>query len=259
MSLSFKEAPKIMYPNTLLYGPPKTRKTTGACSMPGGLLLMNLDLPNASHYARSTDPDGRIMEIDFKGMESLIDVVLALEAQGEGPERVVESVVVDTVGDLHRRLLEGESNRAIRPTLNQYGDVAVHIERFCRRLCELPVNVCIVCHEYPVKDETTGGMERLPWTGTTNPSLGSKLMSMVDIVGFTGVVRQDDGRAVYRTQLISEHGRRGGERFAGVLGEFPETDLGQWIETIHAHTQVPKPKPTAVPKAKKSTPQEVVA
>jgi len=238
-TLQFTDQAEATYINVLLYGPPKTGKTTAACSAPPGVLLLNMDLPNASRFARSRHPDGAVMEVAFEGMATLIAVSNAIAQQGT--DRMVETVVIDPIGELHRRLLEEASNRAIRPTLNQYGDVGVHIERFCRYLCEQPVNVVICCHESPVKDETTGALERLPFTGTSNPALGQKLMAMVDVVGYTGVVEQTDGSHSYVAQLINDRGRRGGDRF-DVLGDWRTLDLAQWFALIHN----PQPTPQAV-------------
>ena len=228
--LEFTKPSEATYVNVLLYGPPKTGKTTAACSAPPGVLLLNTDLPNASRFARSRHPDGSVMEVTFAGMETLIAVSNAIAQQGEA--RIAETVVIDPIGELHRRLLEEASNRAVRPTLNQYGDVGVHIERFCRYLCEQPINVVICCHETPVKDEATGTVERLPFTGTSNPALGQKLMAMVDVVGYTGVVEQTDGHHAYVAQLINDRGRRGGDRF-DVLGDWRALDLAEWFSVIH--------------------------
>jgi len=248
MALKFVPPPERRSINVLLYGPPKTGKSTAACSMPGGVLLLNTDLPNASHYPRSLDTENRIMEARFEGLQTLVDVTVGIQQEAkllepaadevEAESRIVTSVAVDPIGELHRRLLEEISGRAIRPTLNQYGDVITHIERFCRALCELPVNVCFVCHEHPVKDEATGQFERLPWTGTTNPALGQKLMGMVDIVGYTGVIEQEDGSKVYAAQLINAGGRRGGSRWP--LGEIRALDLAEWFSVIAENeTEVP--------------------
>jgi AAA domain len=194
------------------------------------VLLLNLDLPNATRYAHSRAPDGRLMEAKFEGMSTLVDVHEALYQQ----PRMVDTVVVDPIGELHRRLLDEFSGRAVRPTLNQYGDVATHVERFCRMLCEAPVNVVLVCHEQPVKDEASGQMEKLPWTGTTNPSLGQKLMGMVDVIGYTGVVEQESGPPEYVAQLVNSGGRRGGDRF-DVLGSWRRLDLADWFRTINGN------------------------
>jgi hypothetical protein len=232
--LEFIKPEQATHPNVLIYGAPKTGKTTGACSAAGGVLLLNLDLPNASKFAHDRDPEGRIMEVRWQGMKTLIAVSNAI-AQQTDQGQVVETVVIDTIGELHRRLIEEASDRAIRPTLNQYGDTSVHIERFCRYLCEQPVNVVIVCHEIPTKDEATGTIERLPFTGTSNPTLGQKLMAMVDVVGYTGVIEREDGSHDYVAQLINDRGRRGGDRF-DVLGDWRTLNLAEWFALIHDPT-----------------------
>lgn len=179
----------------LLYGPPKTGKSTGAASAPGGILYLNTDLENALRFPRSRDTEGRIMEVDYSAgiMQTMIQVALAVQQDQD----VIDTVVVDTMNELHRRLLEELSNRAIRPTLNQYGDTAVHIERFCRMLCEADVHAVFVCQEVEVKDEATGVIERLPFMGTGNTAPSSKLLAMVDVIGYTGIAVQDDGQKKY--------------------------------------------------------------
>jgi len=228
--MKFIEPQQTLHPNVLLYGPPKTGKTTGACTAPGIVGLLNADLPNASWYAHQRDADSRIREIPYEDFDTIVDVVT--EVRSEAP--TLDSVVIDPVGELHRRVLEDLSTRAVRPSLNQYGDTSTHIERFCRALCEAPVTTVFVCHEYPVKDESSGQLERLPWTGTTNPALGSKLMGMVDIVGYTGVVEQEDGERSYIAQLVTQQGRRGGDRFGGLLGDWAPVDISKWMEIIGA-------------------------
>ena len=227
MTLQFVPRPEKRAPNILIYGPPKSGKTAFACSGPSGTLLLNAELPNASQYARERDTEGRILEVTFEGMTTMIDTILALKAE----EGIAEIVVVDSIGECHRRLLEEASDRAIRPSRNQYGDVSVHLERFCRALCELPVTTVFICHDHPVKDEAVGQMVRLPWTGTTNPSLGQKLMGMVDIIGYSGVVATEDGK-VFAAQLVSQQGRSGGDRYDD-LGDWIEMDLADWLTRIN--------------------------
>lgn len=230
MPLTFQPPPDPEpHVNVLLYGPPKSGKTAGACSAPEPVVLLNADLPNASRYAHSRR---EILELQFEGFETLVDVVRAL---GDGTLDA-GTVVVDPIGELHRHLLEEASNRAVRPTLNQYGDVGVHLERFCRALCEAPVNTVLVCHEQPVKDEASGVIERLPWTGTTNPALGHKLMGMVDVVGYCGLSERDDGELEYVAQLVNGGGRRGGDRFA-VLGLARTLDLSEWFALAATQTE----------------------
>lgn len=236
MPLTFVKPAEQPTVNILLYGPPKTGKTTGACSAPGGVLLMNADLPNASVFAHSRDPEGRIQEISLASpMETLIEVTNAIEQQGDGDDRFFDTVVVDPISELQRRMLEEASDRAVHPSLNQYLTAQTYLERFCRMLCEAPVNCVIVCHELPIKDEGSGTIERLPNTGTSNPSLGQKLMGMVDIVGYTAVLVQEGDHKEYVAQLINDRGRRGGDRF-DVLGDWRTLDLAEWFALIHGQT-----------------------
>ena len=225
MPLEFVEAPEQLSANIMLYGPPKTGKTVGACSAPGPILLVNADRPNATLYARYLHHDSEIREVKVHGLQTLIDVVNELNENSDG----YASVVVDPVGELHRQVIEGISGRAIRPKLNDYGDVSVHIERFCRALCDLPVTAVFVMHETSQKDEDSGGFERLPWTGTSNPALGGKIMSMVDIIGYTGVIQNADGAdPQYVAQLLPGGGRKGGARF-GHLGAVRDVNITDWV------------------------------
>jgi hypothetical protein len=227
--------------NVLLYGPGKSGKTTGALSAPEGKLCLNFDQPNSTYFARThRDQDGSIMEPVMPRYEEgklhtenlLNEVALTYQHHlEEGTEPFCETVVADPIGQLHRRLLEDLSRKRIRPTLDHYGDVSKIIERWCRFMCEVaPCNFVIVCHDRPVKDELEGTFVRLPFTGTTNPDLGQRLIEMVDIVGYTGRLDQD-GESKYVAQLFNGNGRQGGDRF-GVLGDYRELNLEDWLNTI---------------------------
>jgi hypothetical protein len=236
MALTFREAPTEMglHPNILLYGPPKSGKTLGACSAPKPLVLLNADLPNASYQAHRRY-GSQLMEAELEGLQTMIDVIMSIKHEMTKEIPAVAAVVVDPIADLHRTLMEEESNRAIRPSIVTYGNTAVHIERFCRELCRLPVTTVLVCHETVVRDESTGGFERLPYTGTTNPTLGSKLMAMVDIIGYTGVMETDDGGRTDCAQLTPGGGRRGGDRFT-MLGDWQPLDITNWLEILQSET-----------------------
>lgn len=230
--------PAVPKRNVFLYGAPKSGKTTALASAPGPVLLVNCDLPNATwfaHHSRPEYPDAS--DLYEVGYESFTATMVGI---GEGlrkndltfggavPEPV-QTIAVDPIGELYRLLLEELSDRAISPTLPTYQAVSTQIERWCRALCESQaVNAVFAAHDFPVHDEASDEVERLPWTGTKNPTLGRKLMSMVDIVGFTAVVEKDDGSHAYLAQLINAKGRRGGDRF-DVLGDFAPLDLKEWF------------------------------
>lgn len=239
MTLTFKEPPKdaALHPNFLLYGPPKSGKSLGAASLAqrGKVLYANADTDNSTYLAHKFYP-GQIEEVEVDGLQTLIDIMLLAEQMATKPveEREFQTVVLDPIGDIHRLTLEGLSNRAIRPSLNQYGDVNVHIERFCRKLCKLPVNFVIVAHEFPVQDESTGEVEKLLWTGTKAASqqMSQKLLGMVDVAGYTSVlIPEDGGKKQFVAQLVTSKGRRGGDRF-GVLGDWQPLNLSAWVEMM---------------------------
>lgn len=239
--MDFTQPPESPNINCLVYGPPKTRKTTGACTSPGGTLLLNADLPNATRYAHRSNPDGRLLEVQVppyeEGKLHAMDLIVEISNMIMQPDRpyVFDTVVIDPVGELFRQMLEEQARRQIRPKLNDYGDIGVHLERFCRFLCKAPVNVVLVAHELAVEDEASGEVTRMPFMGTRKNSaaLGSKVLGMVDVIAYTGVVEKDDGSFHYLSQLISGKGRHGGDRFA-CLGDTNVTDMATWLETIKA-------------------------
>lgn len=223
--LAFATPTDQQWVNVFMYGAPKSGKTIGAASAPGPILYGNADLPTATRLAHKQSP-GKLMEFPIVNLDSL--TAMATEVQ-EHPDDW-NTVALDTVGDTYRRVLDGLSKRAISPSLPTYQACGVHIERFCRFMCEQPVNFVIIAHETAVKNDEEGGFERLPYTGTSNPNLGAKLMSMVDVIAYTGV-KTDDNGTQYLSQLVDGAGRRGGDRFK-VLGPGRETNLSEWFDVI---------------------------
>lgn len=236
--MQFVTPPENPAPNILLYGPAKTGKTAGAASAPGQLLYFNCDLANATRFAHTRNR-GRINEPYIppyeKGKTPVFDTMGEIGRMVLDPEKAPGAVIVDPVGELHRRLLEESSNRAIRPVLNAYGDVSTYVERFCRHLCESPVTTVLVAHDHPVKDEGNGDVERLPWTGTSNPALGQKLLGMVDIIAYTGIAppATEGEKEQYIAQVRSLKGRRGGDRF-NCLEPLEVVNIADWIDRIRA-------------------------
>jgi hypothetical protein len=230
-----------LVPNVLLFGPSKSGKTTGAASAPGGILYMNLDLPNATRFAHQRYDDGHLMEIQFEGLKTMTEV--AHTVYDPNQIKMVDAVVVDPISELYRRLVEDLSPKrpdgtpVLSPPLNAYGDAQTHIERFCRHLCLSPVSAIFVCQEIDIKDEASGEVERLPFTGSrSNLSLGRKLMQMVDIVAYTAVLGREEGGKEAWAQLIPARGRPCGDRF-DVLADANGRrilDLTEWWQTIGA-------------------------
>ena len=107
--MKFVKPPDNPTANVLLYGPPKTGKTTGAACAPGPLLLVNTDLPNATWFARRTHP--KVQEVEYEGFASMVEIA----DQANKGTLPFKTVVIDTVGEQHRRLLEELGSRGDQP------------------------------------------------------------------------------------------------------------------------------------------------
>jgi hypothetical protein len=228
--------------NVFLYGPPKSGKTLALATVPGPLVLLNADLENATWLAHQRRPD--LQEIDLEPVDPndkqpVLRTVLELEnAANQRKLDSVETIGVDPVGELYARLVREISGNAVSPAIQVYQQAGVFVERLCRALCKCPqVNVVFCAHDHPMKDESTESVEVLPFTGSaSNPALGRKIMSMVDVIGYTARIERADGDPLFVAQLVNAKGRRGGDRF-DVLGTKENgycrpLDLSEWFEAL---------------------------
>lgn len=211
------EAPPTL--NICLYGPGGTGKTVGACSAPGPILVLNAEGPGALRFSRERYGDA-IREVEVTGAETLDESYLYLQ-KGEGGEK---TVVIDTIGETYGKLLANFGGA--RPSLQNYGDTNVKIERFVRALRDLPINVVLICHEQV--DDGDGEVTRRPMTG--GKKLPEIIVAQMDVVAYTGVIpATEDEPARYVGQLVEAQGRRAKDR-TGKLGEFRDLDLSEWIQ-----------------------------
>lgn len=216
--------------NVLIYGAPGSGKTVGATTAPGPVVVLNAEGPGALRKSRELHGDAKIREIAITGKADLDGAYLWLRDGGDG----TKTVVVDTVGEVYRILLEEQGGDT--PSLQHYGHVNTTIERFVRALRDLPMNVVLVCHEELISDGTTGETIRQPVTG--GKKLPAQLMAQVDVVAYTKVVPQDDGAPEYMAQLVNGSGRLGKDR-SGRLGAARPIDITDWVTTA---TTTPRKK-----------------
>lgn len=182
---------------------------------------MNAEGQNALRRPRELS-GAVIREVEFAGAETLDDVYLYLTKEGQD----VRTVVVDTVGEVYRVLLE-ELAGAGPAKIQHYGEVNVKLERFVRALRDLPVNLVLVAHESI--DDIEGIPTRRPLTG--GKKLPEQLMGQVDVVAYCQAVPgEGDAPTRYMAQLVEGRGRRAKDR-SGRLGKGRELNLTEWIET----------------------------
>jgi len=179
------------FANVLLMGRPKQGKTTGACSAPGLVGFLNWGEPNAVELGHELYGD-RIQEVDTAGSTKALLSEVMQSTYPQTGRSLVDTWVCDPVGDLHRRLLKELSGGATRPHRDTYGDVATLVEDFLRFMCEAPVNFVIVAHDASTKP--VEGESAHPFTGTSNPAIGHKVMQMVDVIAYVGLVLDTDSK-----------------------------------------------------------------
>lgn len=230
MTLKFVEKPPAQSEyRFLLYGSPGSGKTTAALSAPGPILLINADRPTASRAARNHNPDTLIREVQFDGADTLRDVYLHIKEKKDD----TKTVVLDTVGEAYKMLLDKAAGNAPRPSLAQYGDAQTIIDRWVRAMRDLPVNLVLVAREEIADDDDAGRIIRPETGGKKTPEV---LMGQMDVVAYCAVVRNQENHAQYVAQLAPGYGRRAKDG-SGVLGETRSTNVGQWISRMNGRKE----------------------
>ena len=212
--------------NVLLYGPAGAGKSTAAASAPGPVMFINLEGPNALHFARKTAraADTEILEVRVDWGED--PRAYFREAFAAAKERGVNTIVIDTLGKLRDGIafsIGGES-----PSLPQWGQVGKAMTTILRELRDSDMNTILICHER-VLDSDTGDRIVEPLVGGKTTT---EAMAEVDVIAYCGAVRDENGTR-YLAQLVESKGRRAKDR-SGALGDVVELDLTDLIASYLA-------------------------
>ena len=212
--------------NILLYGPAGAGKSTAAASAPGPVMFINLEGPNALHYARKTarEAETEVLEVRVDWGED--PRAYFRESFVAAKERGVNTIVIDTLGKLRDGIafnIGGES-----PSLPQWGQVGKAMTTILRELRDSDMNTVLICHER-VLDSDTGDRIVEPLVGGKTTT---EAMAEVDVIAYCGAVRDENGTR-YLAQLVESKGRRAKDR-SGALGDVVELNLTDVIASYLA-------------------------
>jgi hypothetical protein len=231
-SLVFEQAPPVPDTfNVLLYGPPGSGKSTAAATAPGPILWLNCQGRGALAYARrraielGTEIGEVRVDRSVPNVKNLLSHVMDHVRTGADP--VPATVVIDTLGDLRALLIDQIVVPGAKNSIQQFGEVAKTIKDTVIWFRDRPVNLVILCHE-DVADVEGDRIVR-PLIGG---ALTEQIPAEVDVMAYTGVVRDDD-RVRYLGQLVEGRGRRAKDRSGG-LGDVRDLNLTDWLSAYRA-------------------------
>ncbi len=222
--------------NVLLFGKPKSGKSTAAATAPGPILWLNAEGPGALGYARKTAADRgtRILEVALNAHTpnpaGVLNEVYRHVREGRDPK--VETVVIDTLAKVREALIGQLVQKGSKNSLPQYGQVADKLGGFINSMRDLPVNLVLLAH---VDSKESEGEGRI-----VDPLIGGKLTETVpgevDVVAYTSMLPDEDGTRRYYGQLVEGKGRTAGDRSGALAGErgFRELNLTEWLAVYRA-------------------------
>lgn len=232
-SLMFEEAPPVPETfNVLLYGPPKSGKSTAAATAPGPILWVNAEGPNALGFARKVarERGTDILEVRIgrrDDAQSILRQILSHVLRGEEPQPA--TVVVDTMAKVRESLIRRIVVPGSKNSLNQYGEVTRILREFVVSLRDAPVNAVFIAHQEIVEAEGDRTIEPL-----IGGALTSEVPGEVDVLAYTHSFKDEEtGERRWVGQLAEAKGRNAGDRSGG-LRPVEDLDLSAWLETYRA-------------------------
>lgn len=228
MALTFVEAPPAPETaNFLLYGPPKSGKSTAAATAPSPILWINSEGPNALDFARKVARARKAVihevrvERTADAKQLLRDVV---EHVRRGTEPRPQTIVIDTMAKLRDALARRLVQPGSKNSMQQWQEVARILRETVQILRDADVNLVIIAHQ----DVADAEGERIvrPLIGGV---LTEEIPGEVDVVAYThSFVDDESGERRYVGQLVEAKGRIAGDR-SGALGVVRQLDLSEWL------------------------------
>lgn len=232
LGLQFVEAPPVPETfNVLLYGPPKSGKSTAAATAPGPNLWVNAEGPNALHYARTIARrrGNAILEVQIRRDTDVRRVLRqVIEHVRRGAPRPA-TVTVDTLAKIREALIRQIVVPGARNSLQQFGEVARIMREFIRLLRDEDVNLVLIAHQ-DVQDADGDRIVQALIGG----ALTAEVPGEVDVVAYTHSFKDEEsGERRYVGQLVEAKGRIAGDRSGG-LGAVRDLDLAEWLDAYRA-------------------------
>jgi hypothetical protein len=169
--------------NVLLYGDNGTCKTpSSACAARLGRVAF-IDLERGLQRA-ALEPHGvpvaNIEVIRETSHEGLVDVIRQIASELARDPEAFTAVVLDSVSELQRCLLEETAPGRDRPAQGDYQAITQQTRRICRGLRDLPVHAIFTAHVR--RDEDADGEVHLGPALT--PTAANDLLGLVDLAGY---------------------------------------------------------------------------
>lgn len=233
LGLTFVEAPPVPETfNVLLYGPPKSGKSTAAATAPGPVMWVSAEGPGALAYARkiARQRGTAIFEVQIRPeTDTRAELRKVIKHIRSGADPQVKTVVIDTLAKVRESLIRQIVVPGARNSIQQFGEVARILRELVRALRDEPINLVLVAHQ----DVSDADGERIV-RALIGGALTEEIPGEVDVIAYTHTFRDEEsGARRYVGQLVEARGRIAGDRSGG-LGAVRDLDLSEWLTTYRA-------------------------
>jgi hypothetical protein len=218
--------------NVLLYGPPKSGKSTAAATAPSPILWVSAEGPGALAYARKIagQRSHQILEVRIGRQTDARQVLrdtIAHVKHGLDPKP--KTVVVDTLAKVRESLIRQIVVPGAKNSIQQFGEVARILREFIQSMRDLPVNLVLIAHQ----DISDADGERIV-RALIGGALTEEIPGEVDVIAYTHSFKDEEsGERRYVGQLVEAKGRIAGDRSGG-LGSVRDLDLSEWLGAYRA-------------------------